>query len=176
MEFAMNRNSLGMIETRGYIGAVEAADAGLKAANVAFLGYEVIRNGLVTIKFTGEVAAVKTAVAAGAAAAGRVGQVVAEHVIPRPDGQIPMDPGELPLETMPPTEPQPTGPSQTPTAAGRSPQKAQTAKKAKKKPAPTRKRPAARKAKAKTGNAEKNIREKQKRVVGKKKTATPKKD
>lgn len=76
--------SLGMIETRGLIGAIEAADAGLKAADVRLLGREYVGGGLVTIYFAGEVAAVKAAVDAGAAAAERVGELVGVHVIPRP--------------------------------------------------------------------------------------------
>ena len=103
----MNRKSLGIIETRGYVAAVEAADAGMKAANVVFLGYEVILTGLVTIKFAGDVAAVKTAVAAGVAAAGKIGRVMAHHVIPRPDDQIPMGPDGPSPETLPPAEAKP---------------------------------------------------------------------
>lgn len=77
-------DALGLIETRGLVGALEAADAGVKAADVRLLGTERADAGLVTVKFLGEVAAVKAAVDAGAAAAQRVGQLVAVHVIPRP--------------------------------------------------------------------------------------------
>lgn len=77
-------DALGLVETRGLVGALEAADAGLKAADVRLLGTERADAGLVTVKFLGEVAAVKAAVDAGAAAAQRVGQLVAVHVIPRP--------------------------------------------------------------------------------------------
>ena len=102
----MEKRSLGLIETWGYVPAVEAADAGAKAANVVFLGYEKVQAGLITIRFLGEVAAVKAAVAAGAAAAEKVGRVVAVHVIPRPDGQIPMGPpGEPPPTTKTKVEP-----------------------------------------------------------------------
>jgi len=83
MEFA-----LGLIETRGFVGSVEAADVMLKTANVRLLGKEVVREGLVTIEIAGEVAAVKVAVEAGAAAAARVGELLGAHVIPRPDDEI----------------------------------------------------------------------------------------
>lgn len=80
--------ALGLVETRGLIGAIEAADAGCKAANVRLLGSERADAGLVTVMFGGDVAAVKAAVDAGAAAAGRVGQLVSSHVIPRPHSQL----------------------------------------------------------------------------------------
>ena len=76
--------ALGLVETRGLVGAIEAADAGLKAANVRLLGSERADAGLVTVLFGGDVAAVKAACDAAAAAAERVGQLVAVHVIPRP--------------------------------------------------------------------------------------------
>jgi microcompartment protein CcmL/EutN len=97
----MEKRSLGLIETSGYAPAVEAADAGAKAANVTLVGYERTEAGLITVKFVGEVAAVKTAVSAGAAAAARVGKVVAVHVIPRPDRQMEfaVTPGPLPPES-----------------------------------------------------------------------------
>ena len=76
--------ALGLVETKGLVGAVEAADAGLKAADVRFLGSERADAGLVTVMFGGDVAAVRAAVDAGAAAAGRVGQLISAHVIPRP--------------------------------------------------------------------------------------------
>lgn len=79
-----SERALGLIETRGLVGAIEAADAGLKAANVRLLGSERADAGLVTVMFGGDVAAVRSAVDAGAAAAGRVGQLVSSHVIPRP--------------------------------------------------------------------------------------------
>jgi ethanolamine utilization protein EutM len=81
-------DALGLIETRGLVGAIEAADAGAKAANVRLLGTERADAGLVTVKFIGEVAAVKSAVDAGAAAAQRVGQLVSVHVIPRPHDDL----------------------------------------------------------------------------------------
>lgn len=80
--------ALGMIETRGYVGALTAADAALKAANVTLLGSERVDAGLVTITLCGEVAAVQSAVAAGAAAARQVGELVAQHVIPRPHEEV----------------------------------------------------------------------------------------
>lgn len=80
--------ALGMIETRGLIAAIEAADAMVKAANVRLLGKEVTKGALVTISVTGETGAVKAAVSAGAAAAEKVGEVVATHVIPRPHSEL----------------------------------------------------------------------------------------
>lgn len=80
--------ALGLIETKGLIGAIEAADAMVKAANVKLVSKEKITAALVTVKIIGEVAAVKSAVDAGAAAAQRVGQLVSAHVIPRPDDQL----------------------------------------------------------------------------------------
>ncbi|MBI4553219.1 MAG: BMC domain-containing protein [Candidatus Latescibacteria bacterium] len=77
-----------MIETRGYVGALTAADAALKAANVTLLGSERVDAGLMTITLCGEVAAVQSAVAAGAAAARQVGELVAQHVIPRPHEEV----------------------------------------------------------------------------------------
>ncbi len=80
--------ALGLIETRGLVGAIEAADAGLKAAPVSLLGTERVDAALVTVLFSGDVASVKAAVDAGAAAAERVGELVSVHVIPRPDPQL----------------------------------------------------------------------------------------
>jgi microcompartment protein CcmL/EutN len=80
--------ALGLIETRGLVGAIEATDAGLKAADVKLLGTEKADAGLVTVKFIGEVAAVKAAVDAGSAAAERVGHLVSSHVIPRPHPEM----------------------------------------------------------------------------------------
>ena len=80
--------ALGLIETKGLVGAIEAADAGLKAANVSLLGSERADAGLVTVMFGGDVAAVKAACDAGAAAAERVGQLVGVHVIPRPSPML----------------------------------------------------------------------------------------
>ncbi len=76
--------ALGMVETQGLVGAIEAADAMTKAANVQLMGYEKIGSGLVTVMVRGDVGAVKAAVDAGKAAAERVGKVVSVHVIPRP--------------------------------------------------------------------------------------------
>lgn len=80
--------ALGMIETKGLVGLIEASDAMLKAANVSLLGYERIGGGKVTSFVKGDVAAVKAAVDAGAAAASKVGEVVAVHVIPRPHDDV----------------------------------------------------------------------------------------
>lgn len=80
----MNSDALGMVETKGLVGAIEAADAMVKAANVNLVGYEKIGSGLVTVMVRGDVGAVKAAVEAGAVAARAVGEVVSLHVIPRP--------------------------------------------------------------------------------------------
>lgn len=77
-------DALGMIETKGLVGAVEAADAMVKSANVTLLGYEKIGSGLVTVMVRGDVGAVKAATDAGAAAARNVGELVSVHVIARP--------------------------------------------------------------------------------------------
>lgn len=79
-----SERALGLVETKGLVGALEAADAGLKAADVKLIGQERADAGLVCIQFAGEVAAVKAACDAAAAAAQRVGQLVSVHVIPRP--------------------------------------------------------------------------------------------
>ena len=84
----MSRESLGMIETKGLVGAIEAADAMVKSANVFLVGYEKIGSGLVTVIVRGDVGAVKAATDAGAAAAGKVGQVLSVHVIPRPHTDV----------------------------------------------------------------------------------------
>jgi hypothetical protein len=80
--------ALGMVETRGLVAAIEAADAMVKAANVVLVGSEKIGSGLVSIMVRGDVGAVKSAVEAGGAAAARLGEVVATHVIPRPHGDV----------------------------------------------------------------------------------------
>ena len=84
----MEKEALGMIETRGLVGAIEAADAAVKAANVRLIGKEKIGHGLVTVMVRGDVAAVKAAVDAGAAAAKRVGELFSVHVIPRPHDYV----------------------------------------------------------------------------------------
>ena len=84
----MADKALGMVETRGLIASIEAADAMVKAAQVQLLGKEKVQAGLVTIFIVGETAAVKSALDAGAAAAQRVGELVSTHIIPRPDDQI----------------------------------------------------------------------------------------
>ncbi|MGO5051653.1 BMC domain-containing protein [Lachnospiraceae bacterium LCP25S3_G4] len=81
-------HALGMIETRGLIASVEAADAMLKAANVELIGTEKIGSGLVTIMVQGDVGAVKAAVESGQEVASRLGELVAVHVIPRPHGHV----------------------------------------------------------------------------------------
>ncbi|HIA00569.1 MAG TPA: ethanolamine utilization microcompartment protein EutM [Myxococcales bacterium] len=81
-------DALGMIETRGFIGMVEAADAMVKAAKVELVGYEKIGGGYVTAVVRGDVAAVKAATEAGARQAERVGELVSVHVIPRPHANI----------------------------------------------------------------------------------------
>ena len=83
-----NANALGMIETKGLVGAVEAADAMVKAANVYLIGKEYVGGGLVTVMVRGDVGAVKAATDAGAAAAQRVGELVSVHVIPRPHSEV----------------------------------------------------------------------------------------
>ena len=101
----MEKRSLGMIETRGLVPAIEAADAGTKAANVILLGYERAGGARITVKFQGDVAAVTASVAAGVAAAEKVGKVVAMHVIPRPARQLHI----IPDDRHPPLEEKRTG-------------------------------------------------------------------
>ncbi len=80
--------ALGMVETRGLVAAIEAADAMVKAANVVLVGSEKIGSGLVSVMVRGDVGAVKAAVDAGAAAAGSLGEIIATHVIPRPHADV----------------------------------------------------------------------------------------
>ncbi len=84
------QEALGMVETKGFVGAVEAADAMVKSANVALIGSEKIGAGLVTVMVRGDVGAVKAATDAGAAAAARVGELISVHVIPRPHSDVEM--------------------------------------------------------------------------------------
>ncbi len=91
-------DALGMIETRGFVGMVEAADAMVKAAKVELVGYERIGGGYVTAIVRGDVAAVKAATEAGSRAAQRVGELVSVHVIPRPHGNLDIS---LPLGRKP---------------------------------------------------------------------------
>lgn len=84
----MNANALGMIETKGLVAAIEAADAMVKAANVTLIGKEQVGGGLVTVMVRGDVGAVKAATDAGAAAAERVGELLSVHVIPRPHSEV----------------------------------------------------------------------------------------
>ncbi len=84
----MTKESLGMVETRGLVASIEAADAMVKAANVVLVGQEKIGAGLITAMVRGDVGAVKAATDAGAAAASKVGEVVSVHVIPRPHADV----------------------------------------------------------------------------------------
>jgi ethanolamine utilization protein EutM len=88
MEEIIMENALGMVETKGLVGAIEAADAMVKAANVKLIGKEIIGGGFVTVLVRGDVGAVKAAVDAGAAAANRVGELKSVHVIPRPHAEV----------------------------------------------------------------------------------------
>jgi ethanolamine utilization protein EutM len=97
----MSEIALGMIETRGLVGAVEAADAMVKAARVTLIGKEVIGGGYVTVMVRGEVGAVKAATEAGSVAARRVGELVSVHVIPRPHADV--------EQILPMTAPEPIG-------------------------------------------------------------------
>lgn len=125
--------ALGMIETRGLVAAVEAADAMVKAANVSLQCKEHVGGGLVTVMVRGDVGAVKAATDAGAAAAERVGSLISVHVIPRPHTELEAILGELPPQgggsapvppppapETPPTEPEvpPAGPAVTPELQG----------------------------------------------------------
>ena len=83
-----NANALGMVETRGLVGAIEAADAMVKAANVTLVGKEQVGAGLVTVLVRGDVGAVKAATDAGSAAAENVGELISVHVIPRPHAEV----------------------------------------------------------------------------------------
>jgi ethanolamine utilization protein EutM len=103
-----SEQALGLVETKGLIGAIEAADAGAKAANVKLLGQERADAGLVMVSFSGDVAAVKAAVDAGAAAAERVGQLVSAHVIPRPHRSLDLIEGDE--DSKPPAETPPDVP------------------------------------------------------------------
>ena len=85
---AEGREALGLVETKGFVGMIEASDAMAKSAKVRLLGYEKVGNGLVTTLCRGEVGAVRAAVDAAAAAAQKVGELVAVHVIPRPHDDL----------------------------------------------------------------------------------------
>ncbi len=85
---ANTMEALGMVETRGLVALIEAADAMLKAANVKMIGWEKVGSGLVTVFVVGDVAAVKAAVDAGASSASKVGEVVSVQVIPRPHEEL----------------------------------------------------------------------------------------
>ncbi len=87
-EVKMAQEALGMVETRGLVAAIEAADSMVKAANVSLIGTEKIGSGLVSVMVRGDVGAVKAAVEAGANSASRLGEVIASHVIPRPHGDV----------------------------------------------------------------------------------------
>ena len=81
-------DALGLVETKGLVGAIEAADAMVKAANVRLIGYEKIGSGLITVMVRGDVGATKAATDAGAAAASKVGELISVHVIPRPHTDV----------------------------------------------------------------------------------------
>ena len=83
-----NANALGMVETKGLVGAIEAADAMVKEANVTLIGKQQVGAGLVTVMVRGDVGAVKAATDAGAAAAENVGELISVHVIPRPHSEV----------------------------------------------------------------------------------------
>ena len=87
-EVKMAQEALGMIETRGLVAAIEAADAMLKAANVVLVGTEKIGSGLVSVMVRGDVGAVNAAVQAGGATAAKLGEIIATHVIPRPHSDV----------------------------------------------------------------------------------------
>lgn len=84
----MESKALGMIETRGLVASIEAADAMVKAANVYLIGKTLVGGGLVTVMVRGDVGAVNAAVDAGAVAAEKVGELVSKHIIPRPDADV----------------------------------------------------------------------------------------
>ena len=86
----MTQEALGLVEIRGLVASIEAADQMCKAANVTLIGTEKIGSGLVTVMVRGDVGAVKSAVEAGSSAAGRLGELVATHVIPRPHSDVEM--------------------------------------------------------------------------------------
>ncbi len=87
-EKKMSQEALGMVETRGLVASIEAADAMLKAANVVLVGTEKIGSGLVSVMVRGDVGAVKAAVEAGTSSASKLGELVASHVIPRPHSDV----------------------------------------------------------------------------------------
>ena len=103
----MAKSAIGLIETRGLVGAVEAADVAAKSANISLLAFESIGGGLVTLRFCGDVASVQTAVEAGAEAARRISEVVSHHVIPGPHPdlqallEVPSSPGSDPDPEQP---------------------------------------------------------------------------
>ena len=111
----MKQQALGLIETHGLVAAIEAADAALKTAAVELINYQKVTGGLLTIAVTGEVAAVQAAVAAGSAAAAKVGVLVSQHVIPRPMADI-----ELLIDTRKksPEPPNPEPPDPNPAGSG----------------------------------------------------------
>ena len=103
----MDKDALGLVETKGLIGSVEAADAMVKAANVVLVGRDYIGSGYVTVHVRGDVGAVKAATDAGAAAARRVGELVSVHVIPRPHAEVEkiLPGGQPPAPAAPPPPP-----------------------------------------------------------------------
>lgn len=107
----MKKQSLGMVETWGIVGAIHAADAGCKAANVELIGYELNKAGFATIKFAGDVGSVRAAVSAAEAAARSCAEVVASHVIPRLGEGMESctfdSPDNVPAPPAPPSDPKP---------------------------------------------------------------------
>ena len=103
--------ALGMIETKGLVASIEAADAMVKAANVTLIGKEHVGGGLVTVMVRGDVGAVKAATDAGAAAAERVGELISVHVIPRPHNEV--------ESILPSLEKEDTGVARVPSTIGR---------------------------------------------------------
>ncbi|MED1663850.1 BMC domain-containing protein [Brevibacillus laterosporus] len=98
----MIKNALGLIEVKGLLASIEAADTAMKAANVTLIGFEKIKNGFVTVKITGDVSAVTSAVEAGAEAVNRFGTLISKHVISNPDDSLYMmvdQPHVLPFHT-----------------------------------------------------------------------------
>ena len=110
----MADKALGMVETRGLVASIEAADAMVKAARVKLIGKEKVQGGLITILVVGETAAVKSAVDAGAIAAQRVGELISTHIIPRPDDQIDEVVEGIKSTEEKPTEELPTQPAKKP--------------------------------------------------------------
>ena len=115
--------ALGLIETRGLVAAIEAADAMVKAANVKLLGSQKVKGGLVSVMVSGDVGAVKAAVDAGSVACGKVGELVSAHVIPRPSDEIESIIPNLPQEKPPVEDIKTSEPKTKPKKAVQKPKK-----------------------------------------------------